>query len=64
MADIIDEANDLTDLTMQHALANRKPPMVFTGKCAYCGEPITKGHFCDSYCMQDYEKRMRNNHGR
>ncbi|MEQ9888881.1 hypothetical protein ABRP55_20370 [Pectobacterium zantedeschiae] len=28
MADIIDEANDLTDLTIQHALANRKPPMI------------------------------------
>lgn len=62
MADIIDAANDLTDLNIQHALANRPAPMQFTGKCKYCSETIKVGHFCDEYCREDYEKRERSNH--
>lgn len=63
MADIIDAANDLTDLNIQHALANRPNPMIFTGKCKYCSETINVGHFCDEYCREDFEKLERNNHG-
>ncbi|MCW2477704.1 hypothetical protein [Candidatus Symbiopectobacterium sp. NZEC135] len=59
MADIIDEANDLTDLNIQHALANRKPPMIFTGKCRNCRGDIKAGLFCDEYCRDDYEKLKR-----
>lgn len=64
MADIIDEANDLRELTIQHALANRKPPMIFTGKCKWCNEPISVGNYCDEFCRDDDEKRMRNKHVR
>ncbi|GLY59703.1 hypothetical protein Pcaca05_05610 [Pectobacterium carotovorum subsp. carotovorum] len=60
MADIIDAANDLTDLNIQHALANRHAPMQFTGKCKYCSEAIKVGHFCDEYCREDFEKLERN----
>ncbi|WP_181374894.1 hypothetical protein [Pectobacterium parmentieri] len=57
MTDIIDAANDLTDLNIQHALANRPPPPVFTGKCRNCDETIGAGNYCDKYCREDYEKR-------
>ncbi|MDX6914734.1 hypothetical protein R9X49_06390 [Pectobacterium carotovorum] len=60
MADVADYANDLTDLNIQHALANRPTPMKFTGKCKYCSEKINIGHFCDEYCREDYEKLERN----
>lgn len=60
MADIIDAANDLTDLNIQHALANRPAPMQFTGKYKYCSETIEVGNFCDEYCREDYEKLERN----
>ncbi|GKX40477.1 hypothetical protein SOASR014_42160 [Pectobacterium carotovorum subsp. carotovorum] len=60
MADIIDAANDLTDLNIQHALANRPAPMQFTGKCKYCSETIEVGNFCDEYCREDFEKLERN----
>lgn len=63
MDDIIDAANDLTDLNIQHALANRPPPPVFTGKCRYCFEKINTGSYCDEFCRDDDEKIMRNNHG-
>ncbi|MEQ9869160.1 hypothetical protein ABRP77_07740 [Pectobacterium odoriferum] len=43
MADIIDAANDLTDLNIQHALANRPAPIPFTGKCRNCDETINTG---------------------
>ncbi|KHS76984.1 hypothetical protein QT13_01715 [Pectobacterium brasiliense] len=60
MADIIDAANDLTDLLTHNAINNRTPPMIFTGKCKYCSETIKVGHFCDEYCREDYEKLERN----
>lgn len=61
--DIIDIANEIADLTIQHALANRPAPPVFTGKCAYCREKIEVGRFCDEYCREDFEKMARCNHG-
>ncbi|POD92310.1 hypothetical protein [Pectobacterium odoriferum] len=60
MADIIDAANDLTDLNIQHALANRPAPIPFTGKRKYCSETIEVGNFCDEYCREDFEKLERN----
>lgn len=60
MADIIDAANDLTELNIQHALANRPAPMQFTGKCKCCSETINIGNFCDEYCREDCEKVERN----
>ncbi|AZS56747.1 hypothetical protein C5E18_11750 [Pectobacterium parmentieri] len=64
MPEIIDQANELVELTIQHALANRPPPPVFTGKCRNCGETISAGNYCDKDCREDYEKRERNNHVR
>ncbi|RKO74393.1 hypothetical protein C5E04_18930 [Pectobacterium parmentieri] len=59
MADIIDAANDLTDLNIQHALANRPAPLQPTGKCRNCDETINTGSFCDAECRSDYEKRIK-----
>lgn len=63
MPEIIDQANELVELTIQHALSNRPPPIPFTGKCRNCDEPVSSGNYCDKYCREDFEKRARNNHG-
>lgn len=63
MPEIIDQANELVELTIQNALANRPAPPVFTGKCRNCGENIKAGNYCDKYCREDYEKRERNKRG-
>lgn len=59
MADIIDAANDLTDLITQNAIDNRAAPLTFTGKCLNCGEDINSGNYCDKDCREDYEKIKR-----
>lgn len=59
MPEIIDQANELVELTIQHALANRPPQIPFTGKCRNCNEIINTGHYCDKNCRDDFEKRMR-----
>ena len=60
MADIIDEANELADLNIKHALAKRPIPLPFTGFCRNCNETISAGHFCDAECRADFDKRARN----
>lgn len=59
MPEIIDQANELVELTIQHALANRAAPIPFTGKCRNCDETINTGSFCDAECRSDYEKRIK-----
>ncbi|HGM4636898.1 TPA: hypothetical protein ACKPVT_001906 [Serratia marcescens] len=45
MADIIDNAQEQEELIILAALSNRpKPSMVFTGRCYWCGETISKGN--------------------
>ena len=59
-ADPIDEAAEREQQLIAIALANRpKPGMTFTGKCHYCEETISKGHYCDASCREDHEKHMR-----
>lgn len=59
MADIIDNAQEQEELIILAALSNRpKPSMVFTGRCYWCGETISKGNFCDLDCRDDYQKRL------
>jgi len=56
-ADPIDEAAEREQLLIDIALKNRpKPGMTFTGKCHYCEEPISKGHYCDASCREDHER--------
>lgn len=57
MADIVDQANEVSDLLTQSAISNRVKPMPVTGFCYNCVEPAP-GLFCDSFCREDYEKRI------
>ena len=57
MADTIDLAQELTEHMNERALATARaniPP--FTGKCATCLEPISKGRFCGRECRDDFEQ--------
>ncbi len=57
MCDIADDASDLEMLNVEIALANRpKTAIEFTGKCHYCEEPISKGHYCDAGCREDHAR--------
>ncbi|MFA1238668.1 hypothetical protein ACLPHD_06605 [Serratia odorifera] len=63
MADIIDAAQELEELSIRAALSNRpRPDMKFTGTCYWCGEKVAVGNFCkgDS-CAEDYDRRMKAN---
>ncbi|WP_130834293.1 hypothetical protein [[Erwinia] mediterraneensis] len=56
-ADILDEASEREQQLIAIALANRpKPGMTFTGKCHYCEEPISKGHYCSAECREDHSR--------
>lgn len=56
MCDEFEAASELETFLRDVALANRKPPMAFTGFCAseWCGEKISKGMFCDDGCREDH----------
>ncbi|MBD2791714.1 hypothetical protein [Xenorhabdus szentirmaii] len=60
--DIIDAANDLTELNISHALQNRKPPLTsINGMCRWCEtEPAAENSaFCSRECGEDYERLRR-----
>lgn len=62
MSDIIDQANDVTDLIIRSALSNRETTILpFTGKCRYCEESLTVGSFCDADCRDDWQNEQRRN---
>lgn len=56
MCDEADLASAQEDFNRNVALANRQPPMTFTGVCAseWCGERVLKGMFCDDGCREDH----------
>lgn len=58
MADIADNANDLTQLEINSILSSRVPQEAAYYKlCRYCKEPTPDGHsFCDKYCRDDFER--------
>ena len=58
MADIIDTANDVADLSLADSIAHSQhKPLPLTGTCHNCDEE-TAAHFCSKDCMDDYEYRM------
>ncbi|MBD2784712.1 hypothetical protein ID858_10505 [Xenorhabdus sp. DI] len=61
--DIIDAANDLTELNISHAIQNRTPPLTsINGMCRWCEtELATHGAFCSRECGEDYERDRRKN---
>lgn len=60
MTEIIDQANELVEMTIQHAINNRPAPLPFSGKCRNCEETISVGSFCDADCRNDFELRRKN----
>lgn len=55
--DAADEAAAREQQLIEVALANRpRPEVEFTGKCHYCDETISKGHYCSAECRQDDER--------
>ena len=65
MADEVDITNErmeqLEQLAIRHraqvTLAETAVPF-FTGNCAFCGEIISVGKFCDKDCRDDYGKEQ------
>jgi len=58
MRDEVDIANEQMEAAITAALTHRKPVLVDTGHCYNCGEAVS-GKYCDSYCREDHEKRVR-----
>lgn len=61
MADIADEASDLQEQLLnktlhQHSIRREIP---FSGLCLNCEEKIEIGRYCDQYCREDHENRIR-----
>lgn len=64
MPDIADDANDLTDLQINTALANREPPAKsLTGFCIWCHqEPVAPNSaYCSKDCGDDHAQYKRKN---
>ncbi|EMH2394490.1 TPA: hypothetical protein SMQ16_002297 [Proteus mirabilis] len=64
MPDIADDANDLTALQINTALANREPPAKsLTGFCIWCREkPVTENSaYCSKECGDDHAQYKRKN---
>lgn len=61
MADIIDKGNEVADLFLKAALANReKCGLTAAMRCHYCDEDLRAGMlFCDSECSADWHEEQR-----
>lgn len=64
MSDIIDNANDLVELTDSLAVKairnNLKPEAEATGECLWCAEELEKPRrWCDSDCRDLWERDKR-----
>ena len=58
MSDALDEADHLSNLFLEKALAKKKIAPGKTGFCLYCEEP-TVGVFCSKECREDDERVER-----
>lgn len=58
MADIMDEASDVSEMLLANSLRNRAKVEQNTGFCLYCEEP-TEGAFCSKECREDYEAEQK-----
>lgn len=67
MPDPSDVASDteqfFNDLTMHnHRQAAKKHAALlnaFSGACLNCDEPVEGARYCDEFCQEDHEKRLR-----
>lgn len=60
MADVADEAQALSETSLERSLKNIsiKAPS-FSGVCLYCEEPVGRRRYCDSYCREQHESSLR-----
>jgi len=58
--DAFDRATELEMKDRELCIANARKaqPVLASGVCHNCGEKV-QGHFCDSDCRDDWEKRRR-----
>ena len=60
MADIIDQAQNLTEQLIRNRLSNHSPRTTpYSGTCLYCEEPVENARFCSSECRQDFEAETK-----
>jgi hypothetical protein len=63
MADIIDKANDLVEMTEKFALESlrsQKPKALFTGFCLHCEIVVEEPkRWCDADCRDQWEVRNK-----
>lgn len=60
MADEIDAAAEIEQFNTEMAIKNRKrPEFNFTGECAWCGEKIKAGEYCNADCRDDHQGYIR-----
>jgi len=59
MSDKADNAQELSDIYLRSALANRKPVIKVenSGFCLNCLEAVYHGAWCNSDCRDDWSKR-------
>lgn len=58
MVDAVDNAQKFEELSLKAGISARKPHLRAVGYCFNCGEEC-HGCFCDAYCGEDYNKRVR-----
>lgn len=57
--DDLDRAQTLNDLSLAHALQQRKPEgPAATGRCLYCEEPTEK-RWCNAWCRDTWQEERR-----
>jgi len=62
MADKADLAEcEQIHIDLAISAARRPPPeLKATGSCLWCEEKVSEGRrFCDEFCVEDFEKRVR-----
>lgn len=62
--DEVDHANELAEMSLQHAIhmARKSGPLVpqGTGECLYCAEDLSADRrWCDRECAEAYEAEQR-----
>jgi len=59
MADMIDDAQQATELNLKQALYRRRavPNLTATGFCFYCDEPVElPRRWCDAECRDEWQR--------
>ena len=58
MADLMDDADKITEAHLRYSLTMRKPVPEKRGTCLWCIEPCA-GAYCSSDCRDDHQQYLR-----